>query len=155
MILQSADDARWNFLKLVAGIGGVFAIVALAGLVWIASMTTAWPRDLNSTYANKNPALHEWFDKLKSGKGLCCSYADGVSIEDVDWDMGCVPAIASVGALECSFKVRLEGQWILVPDDALILEPNLARTAVVWPYKAMERGVEKTKIRCFIPGSGT
>ena len=33
-----------------------------------------------------NSPLKLWFDRLASGKGLCCSFADGVSVQDVDWD---------------------------------------------------------------------
>ena len=33
-----------------------------------------------------NSPLKPWFDRLASGKGLCCSFADGVSVQDVDWD---------------------------------------------------------------------
>ena len=30
--------------------------------------------------------LKPWFDRLASGKGLCCSFADSVAVQDVDWD---------------------------------------------------------------------
>jgi len=30
--------------------------------------------------------LKSWFDRLASKKGLCCSFADGVRVQDVDWD---------------------------------------------------------------------
>jgi hypothetical protein len=33
-----------------------------------------------------NSPLKPWFDRLASGKGLCCSFADGLSVQDVDWD---------------------------------------------------------------------
>lgn len=137
--------------KLTLRIAAIFVIEYLI----IATAALAFARDLDGQYAKKDPALHEWFDKLKSGKGLCCSFADGVSVGDVDWDSVCEPSMASVTTIICTFRVRLDGQWIVVPDDAVILEPNLANTAVVWPYKAMENGVEVTKIRCFIPGSGS
>jgi hypothetical protein len=29
--------------------------------------------------------LKEWFDRLASKNGLCCAFADGVSVQDVDW----------------------------------------------------------------------
>jgi hypothetical protein len=97
-------------------------------------------RDLDGTYANQDPALHAWFDKLSSGKGLCCSFADGVKVDDPDVDMR-----------DNHYFVRIEGAWIKVDDSALILEPNQARHAIVWPYK--NAGGE-TLIRCFIPGPG-
>src|ERR1700716_340580 len=94
-------------------------------------------RDLDGRYANS--PLKAWFDKLASGKGLCCSFADGVSVEDVDWD--------TQGA---SYRVRINGQWVVVPDAAVVTEPNKFGPAVVWPYQD-NSGV--TQIRCFIPGS--
>jgi hypothetical protein len=85
--------------------------------------------------------LHGWFDNLASGKGLCCSFADGVSIEDVDWQV-----------VDGRYQVRLHGEWIDVPDAALVTEPNLFGPAVVWPYMDSEGAMQ---IRCFIPGAGT
>lgn len=97
-----------------------------------------------------NSQLKAWFDQLKSGKGMCCSFADGVSIEDVDWDTA---TVADAGGKETVvYRVRLNGQWINVPPDAVITEPNKAKHAVVWPYQDMN-GV--TQIRCFIRGPET
>jgi hypothetical protein len=47
-----------------------------------------------------------------------------------------------------------DGEWVDVPDDALITEPNRAGRTMVWPYKA-DRWTDHphTEIRCFIPGS--
>ncbi len=88
-----------------------------------------------------NSALKPWFDQLASKKGLCCSFADGVKVEDVDWD-----------TRDGQYRVRLDGQWVVVPDSALITEPNKFGPAVVWPYRDAEG---TTQIRCFIPGAGT
>ncbi len=33
-----------------------------------------------------HPELNDWFDKLTSGRGLCCSVADGFAVSDVDWE---------------------------------------------------------------------
>jgi hypothetical protein len=85
-------------------------------------------------------ALHKWFDSLASGKGLCCSFADGQSVSDVDWD-----------TQDGHYRVQLNGQWLVVPDDAVVTEANKFGPAVVWPY-AGYGGV--TLIRCFLPGSG-
>ncbi len=80
------------------------------------------------------PDLNNWFDHLASGKGLCCSFADGFAVSDVDWD---------------HYRVRLENNWIDVPDDALITEPNRAGRTMVWPLRVDG----KISIRCFMPGS--
>ena len=39
--------------------------------------------------------------------------------------------------------------WIMVPDDAVITEPNRAGRTMVWPVKD-SLGIS---IRCFMPGS--
>lgn len=97
--------------------------------------------------------LKPWFDQLSSKKGLCCSFADGYKVENVDWDTisaGGIYADAQ-GNATVHYRVRLEGQWIIVPDAALVTEPNRFGPAVVWPYRDAEG---KTQIRCFLPGAG-
>lgn len=102
--------------------------------------TAALARD-DGRWAN-NP-LKQWFDGLASGKGLCCSSADGLAIKDVDWDThGQAP--------NSGYRVRIEGIWIDVPKDAVVTVPNKFGAAVVWPY--VEAG--KTLVRCFMPGGG-
>jgi hypothetical protein len=105
-------------------------------------------RDLDGRYAGS--PLKAWFDKLASGKGLCCSFADGVSVEDVDWDTG--GDNKDTQGEGGHYRVRLNGVWIAVPDAAVVTEPNKFGPAVVWPYQDNE-GV--TQIRCFMPGAGT
>ncbi len=103
----------------------------------------AYARDLTGEY--KNSPLHGWFESLKSGNGLCCSFADGQTLGDVDWDIK-----------DDHYRVFL-GRWIDVPDRAVIKDPNLYGQAVVWPmYSTYADGhKEISSIRCFIPGSGT
>jgi hypothetical protein len=91
-------------------------------------------------YADTNPELKAWFDRLRSGKGPCCSDADGSAVSDVDWE--------SDGG---HYRVRLQGQWIEVPDDAVITEPNRVGRTMVWPMY----GTLGITIRCFLPGSMT
>ena len=92
--------------------------VALA-ILWAANTSSA--RD-DGRYSGS--PLKPWFDSLKSGKGLCCSDADGFAVADPDWD-----------SQDGHYRVRLEGKWILVPDDAVITEPNRAGRTMVWPIK--------------------
>jgi hypothetical protein len=87
-----------------------------------------------------HPELNSWFDHLASGKGLCCSFVDGRAVADPDWD-----------SKDGHYRVRLDNQWIDVPDDALITEPNRAGRTMVWTW--FLNG--KRAIRCFIPGSMT
>ena len=60
---------------------------------------------------------------LASKEGLCCSYADGVTLTDVEWDMR-----------DGHYRVFIQGQWMEVPTDAIVVEPNKYGRAVVWPY---------------------
>jgi hypothetical protein len=113
------------------------AVAGIAVCVSAFASTSLLARD-DGRFANS--PLKPWFDKLASGKGLCCSFADGVKIEDVDWD-----------TQDGRYRVRLDGRWIVVPDNALVTEPNKFGPAVVWPY---QDATGTTQIRCFIPGSG-
>jgi hypothetical protein len=85
-----------------------------------------------------NSPLKSWFDSLRSERGLCCSDADGVAVSDPDWD-----------SRDGHFRVRIDGEWIDVPDDAVIKEPNRAGRTMVWPT----RSALGTSVRCFLPGS--
>ncbi len=87
-----------------------------------------------------NSPLKSWFDRLASGTGPCCSFADGFKVEDVDWDTH-----------DGHYRVRLHGEWIVVPDNAVVTEPNKYGPAVVWPYMSSDGTMQ---IRCFLPGAG-
>jgi hypothetical protein len=90
--------------------------------------------------ANSNPEIKAWFDSLRSGKGPCCSDADGSAVSDVDWESG-----------NGHYRVRIDGEWIDVPDEAVITGPNRVGRTMVWPI----RGYGGLTIRCFMPGSMT
>jgi hypothetical protein len=117
-------------------------LLCLASALVAVCFNTAVPSPVSARddgrYANS--PLKTWFDQLASGKGLCCSFADGVSVEDVDWD-----------TRDGRYRVRIQGQWVTVPDVAVVTEPNKFGRAVVWPYKD---GDGSTQIRCFMPGAG-
>jgi hypothetical protein len=85
-----------------------------------------------------HPELNDWFNKLQSCRGLCCSFADGFAVSDVDWE-----------SKDGHYRVRLENIWIDVPDDALITVPNRVGRTMVWPL----RFEGQILIRCFMPGS--
>jgi hypothetical protein len=99
-------------------------------------------------YANE--PLHAWFNQLASGKGLCCSFADGFSVTDVDWDtrdgryrVRLCPGLAKT----CD---RFAKEWVVVPDNAIVQEANRFGPSVVWPYLSAEGA---TQIRCFLRGT--
>lgn len=120
--------SRWK-MPLIAG--GMLLMLPLAAGPGAA-------RDPDGRYANS--PLKQWFDSLKSGKGPCCSDADGFALSDVDWESG-----------NGHYRVRIEGEWHDVPEDAVITEPNRVGRTMVWPI----RGYQGLTIRCFMPGSMT
>lgn len=125
----------------------IWTICIIVVLLTAFIVSCAHARDPDGIYANS--PLHDWFNGLRSGKGLCCSFADRTSIADADWR-----------AKDGHYQVRLDVstevgktdmQWIDVPDDAVITEPNKVGRTMVWPV----RGYQGVSIRCFMPGSMT
>lgn len=98
-------------------------------------------RDLDGRYANS--PLKGWFESLHSRKGPCCSDADGTALSDVDWE-----------TKDGHYRVRIEGLWWDVPDEAVIREPNRAGRTMVWPvyYRELDN-LLRVEVRCFIAGS--
>ena len=108
---------------------------ALFVLLLVLSTQNTLARD-DGRYADS--PLKPWFDSLRSHIGPCCSDADGVAVADPDWE-----------SHHGRYRVRLDGEWIEVPDDAVITEPNRAGHTMVWPV----RSAFGIAIRCFMPGS--
>jgi hypothetical protein len=128
--LAVRESAHW---KLPLRISCVLLLAALVS-------ASGYARDLDGRYAAQNPELHRWFESLRSAKGPCCSDADGSAVSDVDWE--------TAGG---HYRVRIDGEWIDVPDEAVITEPNRIGRTMVWPI----RGYLGMTIRCFMPGSMT
>lgn len=79
--------------------------------------------------------MHDWFMTLESAKGPCCADADGNIVMDADWD-----------TKDGHYRVRIDGQWQDIPDNALVLVPNKYGPTMVWIFGLT--------IRCFMPGAG-
>jgi hypothetical protein len=94
-------------------------------------------------FRNIDPEIKAWVKGLtdKHGEG-CCDTADGYPAE-VEWDN-------DTG----KYRVRLDGQWYDVPDDAVIEQPNRLGYAVVWWYQTHNGHQLVPKIKCFLPGAG-
>lgn len=91
------------------------------------------------------PEQKSWFDSLKSGKGPCCADADGNVLQENDWE-----------TKEGHYRVFIEGQWMDVPDDTVLKQPNLYGPTMVWGYKVWnQNGGMRYEIRCFLPGMMT
>ena len=77
------------------------------GILVVVLIGNAGARDRGGQYAGS--PLKEWFDQLSSSRGRCCSMADGHVVADADWD-----------SKDGHYRVRLSGEWIDVPDEAVI-----------------------------------
>ena len=135
---MTAQRTGWRNGTILVALGVVLVVGGR-----IAAPGTAGARDLDGRYANS--PLKQWFDSLHSGKGPCCSDADGTALSDVDWEVK-----------DGRYRVRIEGQWWDVPDEAVIKEPNRAGRTMVWPiyYNATNHPL-RVEVRCFIPGTMT
>jgi len=87
---------------------------------------------------HQHPELNGWYESLHSGKGPCCDGSDAQRVDDADWD-----------TKDGHYRVRLEGEWVDVPEDAVVAGPNRAGRTMVWPYYLDGH----PRPRCFMPGS--
>jgi len=112
-------------------LGFIIVVILAEGLFGCYQMARA--------HSDACPGHNQWFEKLKSKGGqLCCSVNDGVVVADADWTVK-----------DGHYSVLVNGEWIPVPDAAVLDEPNLCGPTLVWPVKNMWG----TVIRCFIPGT--
>jgi hypothetical protein len=114
------------------------ALLLAAAVILIRDPTGKWAND----------PLQPWFQSLQNKDGLYrCARADGHPLDDGEWDVK-----------DNKYRVFVQGEWIVVPDDALILGPNKFGKAIVWlqDNADLASGEIQTiaRIRCFIPGSG-
>lgn len=170
-------DANYGFVNVILAVLAGLIIASAAVFIFLAiafaASHKAHARDLDGHWAQlsaegKAPPK-AWWNALASGKGLCCSFVDGAQVNDVDWDTAdaCEPGSGGAGMQGVStcgphYRVRLcrsiapkcdagNKEWIVVPDQAIVHDPNRFGAAVVWPY--LDSG-GATQIRCFLPGAG-
>ena len=106
-------------------------------------LQSAYARDPDGRFANS--PLKPWFEKLSSGKGPCCSDADGSVVLDSDWE-----------SKDGHYRVRIKDKWWDVPAEAVITEPNKVGRTMVWPiYNWNGASLDRVDIRCFMPGAMT
>lgn len=114
--------------------------LVIATLIFLAVLAlSSIPRSY--AHDHSHPELNGWFNKLQSSKGLCCDGSDALRLDDVDWD-----------TKDGHYRVRLEGEWVDVPDTAVVTVPNLDGPTMVWPYR---NNGKLNQVRCFLPGSIT
>ena len=115
--------------------GNLLKALLFAGL--LALPTSAIAID-NGQYSHVPQEIRDWFKSVKSRNGVaCCDISDGHRTE---YDMR-----------DSQYWVPIDGTWMRVPPDAVILNTsNPVGDAVVW-YATYQN---KTFIRCFVPGNG-
>jgi hypothetical protein len=120
-------------MKKVFSMAAITAVTLIVLLVW---------HFVAHAHDHSRPELNSWFESLKSGKGPCCSDADGKALSDTNWEVR--------GG---HYRVQIESQWWEVPDEAVIKEPNRAGRTMVWPvyYRVLDNQL-RIDIRCFMPG---
>src|SRR5260370_26250521 len=80
------------------------ALLLAAAVILVRDPTGKWAGD----------PLQPWFESLRNKLGLhCCAKADGHVLDDGDWD-----------TKDNNYRVFLQGEWTVVPDDAVLSGPN-------------------------------
>src|SRR5260221_8142796 len=134
----------------LVGLVGMLALLMTALFILLLALVSPVPV---AAHDAGRPDLNAWFDHLASGKGLCCSSADGTALNDSDWE-----SVNDPNKPSTHYRVFIESQWWDVPDDAVIKEPNRAGHTMVWPiyYRGFGGGSSLgITIRCFMPGAMT
>jgi hypothetical protein len=118
-------------------------LLAAAILGTLACAAASQARDYGQ-YSQVPTEIKNWIESLADGKGTpCCATADGTVPEEFAWDMGAR-----------HYRVKVYGQWVIVPDAAVIKGPNRLGHAVVWISYDDPVFEEKPilAVRCFLPG---
>lgn len=112
--------------------------ILICAAILIAVLAVVVTRALAHDHAR--PGLDGWYQSLRSGKGPCCDGpgVDATHLSDADWE-----------SRDGHYRVRIEGEWIDVPDEAVLDVPNRDGRTLVWP---MWNDGKRT-VRCFLPGA--
>lgn len=116
--------------------------ILLIALLLVSSTALAHDHD--------HPELDGWYKSLSSGKGPCCDGSDAVSVIDPNWEIQDKPGNPFRVWLDVSMEDgKVNMQWVDVPEDAVVHEPNKAGIAKVWPVRTYMGVI----VRCFLPGA--
>ena len=89
----------------------------LALCVWLAAMTSAAFAFDNGQYDNVSPDIRAWFKSVMAPNGVpCCDISDG---HRTDYDVR-----------KGAYWVPIEGQWMEVPERAIIISCFVPADAV-------------------------
>jgi hypothetical protein len=101
-----------------------------------------------SAHMHDRPDLDAWFNGLQSSGGYpCCSEIDGSTVAGPDWDTTVIDG-------KSHYRVRVEGQWVVVTDSEVVNGPNKYGQPLVWVYHTCDGNTCKPAVRCFMVGAG-
>jgi hypothetical protein len=104
------------------------------------SSTVSRARD-NGQFSQEPSEIRAWIQGLTDDYGAsCCVRADGVRPDEADWDIAAQ-----------HYRVKIDGDWLTVPESAVVKARNRLGYALVWYHYEFD-GIA---IRCFLPGSMT
>jgi hypothetical protein len=88
------------------------------------------------------PDLNDWAMSLKGASGVpCCDNSEAVPLTDPDWK------VSESG----HYTVFVDGQWVEVPDEAIVKGPNKYGQVLVWYTHSPGFAVY---VRCMLPAAG-
>lgn len=143
MMKEAVGFAARRFVRFsLVGWVIVVAVVILAALG-----RPAHPRYVGAEPIQFSQEIQDWIKGLRSGqqRSPCCDLSDG---DFTQQDL-------RVGADgRTHFFATVEGEWVEVPDDAIVREPNRIGRPIVWVTRWMGlEGKPVTFVRCFLPGA--
>lgn len=114
--------------------------LTLVGLLLALSIVSAFPLP-GPQWAQADPDLHDWFLTLhaKGSRAWCCDLADG--------------AFTQQDIRNGHWWTTVGGQWVEVPDSAVVTEPNRLGRPIVWASEYEGIAGHVIQIRCFLPGA--
>jgi Co/Zn/Cd efflux system component len=101
---------------------------------------------------HEHPELNGWYQSLHAGGMPCCDGTDAVHLAEPDWESHDghyrvrLPKNPNI-----TYDLEVNGEWVDVPDEAVVHGPNLDGRALVWPMYRDGHPIP----RCFMPGSMT
>ena len=106
-------------------------VIVCSLVLLVTALSAAFAHD------HEHPELDEWYMSLHAkGGAWCCDGKDAVTVDEWTTKDG-------------HYSARVEGEWIEIPDDAVVEGPNRAIQAKVWPKHIDGH----PQVRCFIPGA--
>lgn len=118
---------------------------AILFMLSLFTVDLSFARD-SGQWTQSSPELREWFRRQQNPTNHvpCCSEADGSYVEE-DIRNG-------------HYWVRFDltgGEWMPVPDEIVIHDPNRNGAPVIWwYYDGGQHKIENLKFRCYAPGGG-